>query len=524
LTYIKTIPIKNLYSFQKSGAEMVLDMVVKPMSEELKKSRLSLPISSCCKSLLTENDTKRLAELSDRLMRDEPALVSSRNFGSLIQQGLNDCPALIIGDQREINLFSQEQVSQLDHRMALLAQPNDTVIVNRRDIAFEQYLANYLQLDGINFVEGASESTSSFLPVSVRCRTDGRLRSLIGKLCAQAGGLLLLPYLTTGNIWRLAQEIADDTGRPIAICGPSPRISTHVNNKIWFTNCVQQIIGDDAAPPTFSAYGPAAAAARVAKLSKVSKRVVVKIPDSAGSAGNIAFESEQIVNLPLSTLRQKLISLLHVRGWQDRYPILISVWDCDVISSPSVHIWIPLKGDGLPIIEHIFEQVVQGTEGEFIGARPAVLSQSLNNRLIAETTQLATVFQNLGFFGRCSLDAIVSRRSDNTKRLHWIECNGRWGGVSIPLTLTKRLAGYQPYQGLVIVQHPNPELPIRSTDQVVDTLKDILFKFGSTLTGIILLSPVYIDNDLQVNFLAVAEDQKTAESLAEDCITRLQHS
>ena len=38
-------------------------------------------------------------------------------------------------------------------------------------------------------------------------------------------------------------------------------------------------------------------------------------------------------------------------------------------------------------------------------------------------------------------DAILIGESLADARLHWIECNGRWGGVSIPMTLANRLTG-----------------------------------------------------------------------------------
>ncbi|MCF8468551.1 MAG: hypothetical protein K9G33_14215 [Sneathiella sp.] len=487
----------------------------------MKSERSSLPVVACCAPPIDPQRIEYLAEMAGRLMRDEPAFASSRHFGMTVHQEVNDRPALIFGDQREINLYLQTPSTRLDYRMAVLAQPGDIVMVSHRDEAFERYLANYLQLDGIRFTAVEQEKNGT-LPVSVRCRTEAELCHLIGDLAVAGDGLLILPYLTTGNVWRLAQRIGEDTGMPIGICGPSPRISTHVNNKIWFANHVRRLIGADAVPPSYVAYGPAAAAAHIARLRKTSERVVVKIPDSAGSYGNISFASGEIAGLSLFQLRQMLLSLLHGRGWRDTYPVLVGVWECDVLSSPSVQLWIPGEQDGLPIVEGIFEQIVRNNEGKFVGARPADLSPSIKVRLVEEAFLITTLLQKLGYFGRCSLDAIVSGVRQGTAVLHWIECNGRWGGVSIPMTLANRLDLGGTMPGRVIVQQSQLHSSVYSTEQALQKLEDILFDLEAPGPGIILLSPPDGINSVWINFMAVGTNQEMAENLADEAVTRFQ--
>ena len=54
-------------------------------------------------------------------LRDEPALVSSLDFGAFVAQGTGAGPSVLIGDQSEISLLSSAVDTNLDHRMALLA-------------------------------------------------------------------------------------------------------------------------------------------------------------------------------------------------------------------------------------------------------------------------------------------------------------------------------------------------------------------------------------------------------------------
>jgi hypothetical protein len=436
---------------------------------------------------------------------------------------MSDTPALIIGDQSEIALEWYGPPTQLDYRMALLGQPGDIVIVNRRDTSFEAYLAQFLGRQGIRFIEARRARPRSSTPVSVLCRKDKDLRSLIGSEALKAGGLLLLPYLTTGHTWILAQRIAADTGCHVSVCGPSPRISRRVNDKIWFTNRVREVPGPHAAPPAFAAYGPAAAAGHIVRFSKKSSLVVVKVPDSAGSAGNVVFESGAIAKLTVSQVQGRVVSLLHARGWRDTYLILVGVWDCNAVSSSSVQMWIPLPEAGAPVIEGVFEQRLEGEVGTFVGAVPATLPEGLHRRIVEEAVRLAFLFQRLGYFGRCSIDSIVVRDFRGDFQVHWIECNGRWGGVSIPMTLANHLCKERCPDGLVIVQKSEMRLSIHSTEEALETLNSLLFNDGACASGVVLLSPLGGEDEGRINFMAIGDTQFAAERLAIETVERLSH-
>jgi hypothetical protein len=199
----------------------------------------------------------------------------------------------------------------------------------------------------------------------------------------------------------------------------------------------------------------------------------------------------------------------------------VGVWDCDVVSSPSVQIWIPLASEGLPIVEGVFEQSVQGEAGTFIGARRAALSQQLHDQLVSEAMLFACLFQKLGYYGRCSFDAIISQTLGAHRRLHWIECNARWGGVSIPLTLASNLQPPDPHCGFVVVQQSLGDANSFSTEQAINLLDGLLYERHKSSSGLILLSPPRQDMEMRINFLAIADAQKTAENLADTAITRL---
>lgn len=139
----------------------------------------------------------------------------------------------------------------------------------------------------------------------------------------------------------------------------------------------------------------------------MSDQVVVKVPDSAGSAGNIRLDSVRIRKLRLADLRDQLEQLLRATGWNGRYPVLVGVWESGVLSSPSIQMWLPHDFEGQPAILGIFEQRIKGNEGKFVGARHAQLSKGVEADLRNGTMMIGAVFQRIGNYGPSSFDCVL---------------------------------------------------------------------------------------------------------------------
>src|SRR5262249_4758195 len=127
------------------------------------------------------------------------------------------------------------------------------------------------------------------------------------------------------------------------------------------------------------------------------------------------------------------------RGWT--FPLLAGAWCDPVVDSPSVQLWIPHTGEGLPVVEGVFSQVLRGARGSFVGAAPTWLPAEWQQRIADEGVRLGLFLQALGYYGRCSFDAVIAGDDLGSARLQWVDGNGRWGGVSIALTGANRLAG-----------------------------------------------------------------------------------
>lgn len=450
-------------------------------------------------------------------LRDEPAFLSSLDFGAFVAQGCGPGPAVLIGDQSEISLLGSLSGVQLDHRMALLAKNGDIMLVRQRETAFETYLADCLGLVDVTFIQ---VDFDPLRPVVDQVRRSQPQLDALAQVARKWGGLTLKAYLTTGNVWRLAQAISELSGQCIHVCGPSPRATRRANDKLWFNQLARKIVGTNATPPTLAAYGPAAAAGLARRISRSAGQVIVKVPDSVGSAGNIRLKGALLRKLSLAGSRQFLLDRLHSMGWQDSYPILVGVWDENVSHSPSVQLWIPHTSDGTPLVEGLFEQCVRGETAAFVGAARSTLPSPIQDQLSAEAIRIASVLQRLGYFGRCSLDAVICEASARPDVVHWIECNGRWGGVSIPMRTASQLRPDLTLPAIAIVQEILPGEAL-STRQLKQHLAELLFRQGKNREGLVIISPSENRRGMSVSMFAISDTQEAADDLLAEAMRRL---
>ncbi|MGI9414254.1 MAG: hypothetical protein ACR2PM_11330 [Hyphomicrobiales bacterium] len=486
------------------------------MAQPLKRPAISVvPFRP---TLIEVSERWRLRELASRLLADEPGLDGGRRFGPLVDRGLSDAPRVLLGDQSEIALMGSPEETLYGYRIALLAGEGDLLaLAVERCPAYERYLRTVLGIDALDVFDLSGEGG----PLAARCMASRPAFEHIARIARAGGGVCLVPLMASGHVWKLAKAVADETGTPVSVCGPSPRLSRRVNDKLWFTSRVREVLGGGAIPPTYAAYGPAALCARVKLLAERYERVVIKVPDSAGSAGNLPLEAHHLRGRPLSEIRARLHSLFDDLGWQGAYPLMVEVWEEAILSTPSVQLWVPEPEHGLPIVEGIFEQLVEGEEGKFVGAARARLPRPWPDRLAQEATRLAALFQLVGYFGRCSFDAIIAGTDYADAEAHWIECNGRWGGVSLPMTFINRIADDPLLVEPVIVQREETGMPARNFGDAVELLRPWHYQPRRSREGVILLTPTGIERGRGIHFLALAPTLDRARGLADGAAAAL---
>ncbi|MCP4317699.1 MAG: hypothetical protein GY789_17195 [Hyphomicrobiales bacterium] len=464
---------------------------------------------------LAAEDDARLRLIADRIVANEPALAATHVFGPRVSVGLTSGPGLFIGDHSEIALTSASDISILEYRILLLAGDGDLLVVGgNRHRAFEAYCCEGLGLGRVEVMTAAPLRSPRRAAMAQRCIEHGDVFERIVDRARESGHLVILPHMGTGSVWALAAAVARASKADIRVAAPPPRLTKRVNDKLWFAETTALVLGEHSIPPITRAYGPAALAANVAALAKRGNRVVVKVPDSAGSAGNISLASSDLIGRPISVLRAHLIRLLETLGWHGKFPLAVQLWDCAVVASPSVQVWVPELASGLPIVEGVFEQVVEGAAGEFVGAVPSGLPQNWMRRLAQEAAQLARLYQLIGYFGRCSFDAVLAGESLERATLHWIECNGRWGGVSMPMTLANRLGGNWREHPFVVVQQTHLRGRPMRFESALSCLRPLLYERAKHGDGVILLTPGGIESGHAVHLMAIADTVAKARGLA----------
>lgn len=486
------------------------------------RQRTSIPIVPQDAPQIDPAMADRITDLARWLLDNEPALNNTALFDDCVSSGLSNAPAIFIEDHSQIALFSRALDQPYEYRACLLAGDNDLVVISgRRYPAFEDYCRDWLGLGSVEYLTPAPGTKRRGPSVAHKLAHDKAFLDHVGKVAREYGELNIVPYIGMGDVWRLAAAIAGRAHCPVRVATPPPRLTRQVNDKLWFAARVAGLFDRTALPLTNSAYGPAALAAKTHALARRYARVVIKVPDSSGSMGNLVLVSDRVLRMTLAELRMKLIAALWGRGWRHSYPLLVSVWDAPILESPSVDLWIPEETDGSPIVEGVFTQIVASEAGEFVGAEPSLLPDGVNRRIASEALALALLFQKLGYFGRCSFDAVLIGNSLQDSTLHWIECNGRWGGVSTPMTLANRLVGDWRRRPFVIVQQTHMAMPARSFSEVRTRLDPLLFHHGIRDSGIVLLLPTRLTEGTGLNFMALGHSIEDARDLARETAQRL---
>jgi hypothetical protein len=192
-----------------------------------------------------------------------------------------------------------------------------------------------------------------------------------------------------------------------------------------------------------------------------------------------------------------------------------------VVDSPSVQLWVPPKDDGLPVVEGVFSQVLKGARCTFVGAAPTWLPEHWQQRLAGESVRLALLFQELGYVGRCSFDAVLAGHDLESAAVHWVDANGRWGGVSIALTAANRLVGDWQRRPFVIVQRSGLRMPARPLPEALDAMAPLAFRAGEGRTGAVVLAPCRLVEGSGMNLMVLAGDVAAAEADAAAVKARL---
>tara|TARA_R110002096_G_scaffold415163_1_gene616621 strand:- start:7479 stop:8942 length:1464 start_codon:yes stop_codon:yes gene_type:complete len=474
------------------------------------KNQLPFILSDNLACALSDKDSAHIDKIADKIKAEDPKLATTDYFGSNVRQGYRPGPVLFYEDHRSIALSSANSFGHYQYRFLLLARQDDILLVeHKRALKYENYCRNILKLPSPEIICLDGEYNNS--PLAKRCSENTEKLKQIAKIAKQSGCINIMPYISTGWTWVLAQRIAEIARVPVYVMAPPPRLTQKTNDKLWFSERLVECIGHRALPKTYYAFGPASLAIKVSRLAKTHSQIVIKIPSSASSMGNILISSSKISNMTLAERVDYLSNLIQFYASSEIFPLAVSAWDSDVITSPSLQVWIPRLHQGPPIVEGLFEQALDPKTHAFIGAKPALLQSKLEIRLIYEASMICHLFQKLGYYGRCSIDAVVAK-SGNRNNIHWIDCNARWGGVSIPMTAANRLTGCWQNNLRIIVQSNINEHNSSSRD-LIDATADLRYNSYSKKEGIVIMNPPKYENTTYNDYMVFADTKRSENEI-----------
>lgn len=443
-----------------------------------------------------------------RLGEEHPEFRVKELFQPLVADRLSDAGTVHLDDLSTIpGLDRFGDVTFMEDRARLRAGDGDFVASCNPPVpGWDRYCREHLGLGSVTWLHPQPERNP--LCVAAACWTDRDVRrTLIGAL--RSGELRYLhPHLGNFPVWAVAALLQRASRRPLKVIAPPPGLTHRVNDKVWFAQTVKRLFGEESIPWTASAYNPATVAALVREVAPRASRIVIKLPDSAGGAGNIVFDASRFRARSLGEIRRDLKDTLPDLIWSGER-VLVACWETDVLYAPSAQLWLPPAAEGLPVVEGVFEQLLEGPEGVFAGSRPANLPADLLQEIVDRSWLLGYLFQRLGYLGRCSFDLLLVGANLASSRLVFIECNGRWGGTSTPMTLMNRVFGdfrTRPYAARKIIV---PHLDRVSFAEVVEYLGADLYDVRSGTGDLILYSPTVTPvSGLQV--LALADSWEAA--------------
>lgn len=277
------------------------------------------------------------------------------------------------------------------------------------------------------------------MAVAAACQMEEPLEVLVRR-AAQAGGLILHPYMSIESVWGLAEAISAKTAVSVKVMGPPPPTLWVANDKFYFSQVVKGALDASWIVETRSATTQAGLAATLYEMVRRHEWVGLKRTRCASAMGNKVFSARELGDQSIGALEEVVGAFLEATQWPEGEEVLVVEWrPTDV--SPSTQLWIPPVDEGPVRLDGVYEQILDGVERVFVGSRPSTLPEALNEALGAASVQVATVLQAMGYVGRCSFDFIVTGDVNGAFEARFTECNGRWGGTSTPMHLVDRLHG-----------------------------------------------------------------------------------
>lgn len=399
--------------------------------------RIPVVPHECCQ--LTADEVLRAEQTASMLRREKPELRIDPLFQDLIPEQIVDAPSLHVDDLTTIQNFSNAEAF-FQERARLRASDGDVLATGIPAIeSYESYCCKALGLGSVHWI--TPDVGSSPMGLTQACWKDLQTRhDLIGQF--NRGSLRYIhPHMGTKSIWELALLLRESSHNRVQVIASPPSVTQFANDKGEFTRLVATMFGERSIPASVVVWNLANAAKRLKEIDSTGGMIAVKLPQSAGGAGNLLIPASEIHARTLRETDEMLHDQLARLNYASGEELLVTHWIENLAGSPSAQLWIPPRSQGPPVLEGVFMQVIAPLNGGFTGFHPVELPPDKLEQITRRSLQIALVYQWLGYIGRCSFDLLLVGPNLEDAEVEFLECNGRWGGTSLPMTALNRIFG-----------------------------------------------------------------------------------
>ena len=345
-------------------------------------------------------------------------------------------------------------------------------------------------------------------------------QSSLGKILSYTslnGELVIHPYMGSYGAWDIARLLSEPRENPVKVMGPLPIASKIANDKNDFLSIVQQLCGKEHTVDCSSASTRKELEALIEKKAKSYEKLVMRYPGSAGGMSTEVFESDFVLNQK-DDFQRFLDAYISEYGWEEgKEKLQVSGWEPEVLMAPSSHLWIPPGNEEPPIFEEILMQTFDDVDPTvFAGSRVANLPDRISKEIEELTMIVGRALQKIGYVGRCSFDLLLCGPSLEKCKIKFVECNGRWGGASTPMTLMNRIFGDHRKHAYFHRVLQAPPLIGVSFIRFLELFDDILYDHRSGQGYAIVYNVALLESKGQLDMITIGDSVESARERMEE--------
>ncbi|NHZ73624.1 MAG: hypothetical protein GWP16_04050 [Nitrospirae bacterium] len=409
-------------------------------------------------------------------------------------------------------------VEEYQHRARLRADPDDLyAAVTPGAPGYELYCQEKLNLAPVDFVQATPVETR--LDLAMACR-EGTARDRIQQRIEVDGGLTIDPFMGIEEVWKLADVLTRSMRAPVCVMAPPPPVTWIANDKQLFSQLVESVLGSEWLVETRIGRSPEVLARELLSLAERHAQVGLKRLRCASAMGNKVFAASEIRSQQVEGVTARVRRFLDRTEWQGDENVQVVAWE-NVDHSPSTQLWIPPPELGPPRFDGVFEQLLEGQRKVFVGSRPSTLPQAVNDAAAEGSLAVALALQTLGYVGRCSFDFVLVGDLDRDFQLHFTECNGRWGGTSIPMTFMDRLMAGRPRPPYRSQDFIHTELVGANFSDLIEQVGSEAYDVQSGTGRFIFYNTGPLETHGKLDVIAMGETQQQAEAALEEDLPRI---